>query len=94
VASLSRVPKDADHRLRFHDLRHTAAAIWIDLRCSRKQLQAFLGDCRAIERYEHLFEGHEQVLMERMDAALAENLGSVWGPSADSTSPPRPISAV
>jgi hypothetical protein len=39
--------------------------------------------------------------MERMDAALAaalaalaENLGSVWGPSADSTSPPRPISVL
>jgi integrase len=52
------VPEGADHRLPFHDLRHTAAAIWIAARCEPKQLRTLLGDTsRAIERYEHLFPG-------------------------------------
>jgi hypothetical protein len=53
------VPKRADHRIRFHDLRHAAAAIWIDLGRGPKQLQASVADTsRAIERDEHLFDGH------------------------------------
>lgn len=55
--------------LRFHDLRHTAAAILIDQGCNEKQLQVILGDTsRAIERYKHLFDGHEEALMGRLDA--------------------------
>jgi integrase len=54
--------------LRFHDLRHTAAAILIDQGCNEKQLQVILGDTsRAIERYKHLFDGHEDAPMERLD---------------------------
>jgi integrase len=54
---------------RFHDLRHTAAAILIDQGCNEKQLQVILGDTsRAIERYKHLFDGHEEALMGRLDA--------------------------
>jgi integrase len=54
--------------LRFHDLRHTAAAILIDQGCNEKQLQVILGDTsRAIERYKHLFDGHEEALMGRLD---------------------------
>jgi integrase len=64
-------------QLRFHDLRHTAAAILIDQGCNEKQLQVILGDTsRAIERYKHLFDGHEAALIERIDATLATSLGS------------------
>ena len=57
--------------LRFHDLRHSAAAIWIDQGCNEKQLATFLGDTsRAIERYKHLFDGHEEALMERVNATM------------------------
>jgi integrase len=71
-----------DPELRFHDLRHTAAAIWIDQGANEKQLATFLGDTsRAIDRYKHLFEGHEEELMARMDSTMVETLGSIWGPS-------------
>jgi integrase len=67
--------------LRFHDLRHTAAAIWIDQGCNEKQLSSFLGDTsRAIDRYKHLFEGHEEALMRQVDATMVAALGSSWGP--------------
>ncbi len=57
--------------LRFHDLRHSAAAIWIDQGCNEKQLATFLGDTsRAIERYKHLFDGHEEALMEWVNATM------------------------
>jgi integrase len=69
--------------LRFHDLRHTAAAVWIDQGCNEKQLATFLGDTsRAIERYKHLFEGHEDDLMARVDAAMVGALRSPRGPRA------------
>jgi integrase len=55
--------------LPFHDLRHTAAAILIDQGCNEKQLQVILGETsRAIERYTHLFDGHEEALMGRLDS--------------------------
>ena len=67
--------------LRFHDLRHTAAAILIEQGCNEKQLSTFLGDTsRAIERYKHLFDGHEDALMGRVDDTLAATLVSLWGP--------------
>ena len=68
--------------LRFHDLRHTAAAILIEQGCNEKQLSTFLGDTsRAIERYKHLFDGHEEALMKRVDATLSATVGSIWGPT-------------
>jgi integrase len=67
--------------LRFHDLRHSAAAIGIDQGCNEKQLSTWLGDTsRALERYKHLFDGHEDALTERMDAIMVEALGSPLGP--------------
>lgn len=60
--------------LRFHDLRHSAAAILIDRGCNEKQLQVILGDTsHAIERYMHLFDGHEEALMERLDGTYRES---------------------
>jgi integrase len=68
--------------LRFHDLRHTAASIWIAVGANEKQLESFLGDTsRAIERYRHLFEGHETALMAKVEETMSANLGSVRGPS-------------
>ncbi len=44
-------------------------AILIDQGCNEKQLQVILGDTsRAIKRYKHLFDGHEEALMSRLDA--------------------------
>ncbi len=68
--------------LRFQELRHTAAAILIDQGANEKQLATFLGDTsRAIERYKHLFDGHEEALMERVNTTMSAMLGSIWGPS-------------
>jgi integrase len=66
---------DLPPALRFHDLRHSAAAILIAEGCSERQLQAILGDTsRAVDRYVHLFEGHEDALMERVETTMARTL--------------------
>jgi integrase len=61
--------------LRFHDLRHTAAALLIDRGASPKQVQAILGHSTirvTFDRYGHLFEGHANDLMDALDMMHAE----------------------
>jgi integrase len=60
--------------LRFHDLRHTCAAILIGQGWNPKQIQARLGHATVrttLDRYGHLFEGHDEELLERLDALAA-----------------------
>lgn len=55
---------------RFHDLRHTCAALLIELGCNPKQIQDRLGHASirtTLDRYGHLFDGHDQELLERLD---------------------------
>ncbi len=57
--------------LRFHDLRHTCAAILIGQGWSAKQVQERLGHASirtTIDRYTHLFEGHDAELLDKLDA--------------------------
>jgi integrase len=52
--------------LRFHDLRHTCAAILISQGWSAKQTQERLGQASirtTLDRYGHLFEGHDAELL-------------------------------
>jgi integrase len=78
------VPQDADHRLRFHDLRHTAAAIWLSEGCSFKELQDLLGDTsRAVERYGRKFRSQPATLMERIDQRVSDRPASNRGAVSD-----------
>jgi integrase len=75
VEAAGDVPDD----LRFHDLRHTCAAILIAEGWSPKQIQQRLGHASirtTLDRYGHLFEGHDQALLDSLDATLRENAKS------------------
>ena len=57
--------------LRFHDLCHTCAALLIELGWNPKQIQDRLGHTSirtTLDRYGHLFEGHDKELLETLDA--------------------------
>lgn len=59
--------------LRFHDLRHTCAAILIDEGWTLEQLKRHLGHASirtTSDRYSHLFRGHDDELLERLDARV------------------------
>jgi integrase len=59
-------------KLRFHDLRHTAASMLIAQGAHPKQIQDRLGHASittTMDRYSHLFEGHDAELLEGLDAA-------------------------
>lgn len=60
--------------IRFHDLRHSYASMLIADGANEMQVQARLGhsDARSTAIYSHLFEGHDDDLLARMDAAHAE----------------------
>jgi integrase len=61
--------------VRFHDLRHTCAAILIDQGSNPKQIQARLGHASirtTLDRYGHLFDGHDAALLEGLDATFRE----------------------
>jgi integrase len=60
------------HGLRFHDLRHTASSMLIAQGAHPKAIQERLGHASittTIDRYGHLFDGHDQSLVEGLDAA-------------------------
>jgi integrase len=62
------------HRLRFHDLRHTAASTLIAQGANPKQIQERLGHASittTLNRYGHLFDGHDDALIAGLDAAIA-----------------------
>ena len=57
--------------LRPHDLRHTAVALWIAQGASPKQIATWAGHTSVsvvLDRYGHLFPGHEASVMERLEA--------------------------
>ncbi len=60
------------HGLRFHDLRHTAASMLIAQGAHPKIIQERLGHASittTMDRYGHLFEGHDTALLDGLDAA-------------------------
>jgi len=60
--------------LRPHDLRHTAVALWIAQGASPKQIATWAGHTSVsvvLDRYGHLFPGHEATVMERLEAGYA-----------------------
>ena len=57
--------------LRIHDMRHTAVALWIAAGANPKQIAAWAGHSSVsvvLDRYGHLFEGHEAAVLSRLDA--------------------------
>lgn len=68
--------------VRFHDLRHTCAAILIDQGWNPKQIQERLGHASirtTLDRYGHLFDGHDAALLEGLDTAFREaNVAQTW----------------
>ena len=68
--------------LRPHDLRHTAVALWIAAGANPKEVAVRAGHTSVsftLDRYGHLFEGHDTELRDRLDAMHAEGLKGVAG---------------
>jgi site-specific recombinase XerC len=69
------VSADPDFRgLRFHDLRHTCASLLIAQGAHPKVIQERLGHASittTMNRYGHLFDGHDTELIEGLEAAHA-----------------------
>ena len=71
--------------LRPHDLRHTAVALWIAAGANPKQIAAWAGHTSVavvLDRYGHLFEGHEAAVLSRLDA-FAECVSVLPGDAED-----------
>jgi Phage integrase family len=72
--------------LRPHDLRHTAVALWIAAGANPKEVAVRAGHTSVsftLDRYGHLFEGHDAELRDRLDAMHAEGLkGAAVGRSS------------
>jgi integrase len=63
------------HRLRFHDLRHTCAAILIELGTHPKLIADTLGHSSiqiTMDRYGHLLERPRAEMLDRLDARMLE----------------------
>jgi hypothetical protein len=63
--------------LRPHDLRHTAVALWIAAGANPKEVAVRAGHTSVsftLDRYGHLFEGHDAELRDRLDAIHAIGL--------------------
>jgi integrase len=61
----------AKHGLRFHDLRHTCAALSVAAGAHVKLISARLGHSSVqitLDRYAHLFPSVEEALAEQLDA--------------------------
>jgi integrase len=71
-------------RLRFHDLRHSAASILASQGYRLDQVKDVLGhsSIRVTERYSHLFEGHADTLIDKVNDTFRNALGSSWGHEA------------
>src|SRR5829696_5117198 len=63
--------------LRPHDLRHTAVALWIAAGANPKEVSVRAGHTSVsftLDRYGHLFPGHDAELRDRLDAMHAQGL--------------------
>jgi integrase len=59
--------------LRPHDLRHTAASLWVAAGASPKQIATWAGHTSVsvvLDRYGHLFPGHEEAVLDRLDSLI------------------------
>jgi len=68
--------------LRPHDLRHTAVALWIAAGANPKEVSVRAGHTSVaftLDRYGHLFPGHDEELRDRLDAMHAQGLQAVPG---------------
>jgi integrase len=68
--------------LRPHDLRHTAVALWIAAGANPKEVSVRAGHTSVaftLDRYGHLFEGHDDELRDRLDVMHAQGLRGVPG---------------
>jgi integrase len=68
--------------LRPHDLRHTAVALWIAAGANPKEVSVRAGRTSVaftLDRYGHLFPGHDDELRDRLDAMHAQGLQAVPG---------------
>src|SRR5215203_275707 len=79
--------------LRPHDLRHTAVALWIAAGANPKEVSVRAGHTSVsftLDRYGHLFPGHDAELRDRLDAMHAESLkGTAGGAVFELRPPPR-----
>lgn len=60
----------------FHELRHTAASLWIDAGLNAKTVSTLIGHASitfTFDKYGHLFPGSEEQAREDIDRYLAEN---------------------
>jgi integrase len=65
-----------------HDLRHTAVALWIAAGANPKEVSVRAGRTSVaftLDRYGHLFPGHDAELRDRLDAMHAEGLQQSLG---------------
>jgi integrase len=68
--------------LRPHDLRHTAVALWIAAGANPKEVSVRAGRTSVaftLDRYGHLFPGHDEERRDRLDAMHAKGLQAVPG---------------
>jgi len=82
--------------LRFHDLRHSCAAILIGQGWGAKQIQARLGHSTirtTLDRYGHLFPDHDATLLDGLDATFREARVSNACPSRVQELPKREAGA-
>ena len=59
--------------LRFHDLRHTFVALWVDAGANPKEVSVRAGHSSVaftLDRYGHLYEDREDRLSDRLDSLL------------------------
>ena len=62
-----------------HRLRHTAVALWIAAGANPKEVSVRAGHTSVsftLDRYGHLFPGHDTELRDRLDAMHAEGMQS------------------
>jgi integrase len=67
------------HKIRFHDLRHTCAALSIQAGAHPKLISARLGHSSitvTLDRYGHMFPSMEEALAEALNAAFVEERGA------------------
>ena len=68
--------------LRPHDLRHTAVALWIAAGANPKEVSVRAGHTSVsftLDRYGHLFPGHDAELRNRLEAMHAEGFANYEG---------------
>jgi integrase len=77
--------------LRPHDLRHTAVALWIAAGANPKEVSVRAGHTSVrftLDRYGHLFPGHDAELRDRLDVMHAEGLKRTAGGVVFALRPP------